>query len=289
MNNKTNEINSIIKLIKNHENLITQYQNEINSIKTSIKNVEIQRREVDENIKKLNTSILENEKLQGSKRALMEKINDRKKFFEDKKTLKSPYDELIQKTNKDLLSSNKSIETLMDNKNYYELLEIATSDEGVRKDLITNIINMLNNTVKVYLEKMGAAYTVMFDQEFDAKFITSTGECSIDDFSSGELRKLEIATIFAIRDILQIQGVLRSNVIVCDEIIDGSICDRTVESIINMVKEESNDKTVFLVSHRYKEENKKIFDNIIKMEKRRDISYIVEDMQQQPQCISLDK
>lgn len=274
-----NEFDGVTKLIQQNESLIVQYQNEIALIKNFIKEMDTKKREINESVKKLNESILENEKVQGSKRILMEKINDRKKIFEDKKNSKSPYDELIEKTNKDLLSSNKSIEILMDNKNYYELLEIATSDEGVRKDLITNIINMLNNKVKIYLERMGAAYTVVFDQEFEGKFITSTGECSINNFSSGEMRKLEISTIFAIRDILQMQGVLRSNVIVCDEIIDGSICDRTVESIISMVKEESSDKTVFLVSHRYKDEKNKTFDNIIKLEKHREISSIVEDKQ----------
>ena len=54
---------------------------------------------------------------------------------------------------------------------YYGAAKQIFSDEGVKQFIIGDIIDALNNHIKTYLMKMGAEFTVYFDNNLYYEFL----------------------------------------------------------------------------------------------------------------------
>ena len=49
------------------------------------------------------------------------------------------------------------------------------SQDTLRKFIIKDLIHLLNNKIKIYLSKLGANYTCIFDEDMNYTFITDGG------------------------------------------------------------------------------------------------------------------
>lgn len=147
---------------------------------------------------------------------------------------------------------------------YLKFAESIVSQDTLRKFIISDLIGLLNNKIKLYLTRLGAKYSVVFDSDMNYTFMTEAGEYEYDNFSSGERARLMIAACFAFRDFMYIRNSLSSNILILDEFIDGAIDSIAIESILDILKDFSQlwKQNIYIVSHR-KEVNNDIFDNII--------------------------
>ena len=89
-----------------------------------------------------------------------------------------------------------------------------------------------------------------------------------------------VALLFAFKDILNSGGNLDSNVLVIDELIDSGIDNYAIQAIVNILQKQMKEKkqTIFLISHKETFDDS-MFDNIIELEKKNDISRIISDPQ----------
>lgn len=309
--NKTNNIDSINRILKNNEIILntvcnlckdnvltklnlTNYNDIINESNKFIElsNIDYNKykdalNKIEEiiNLNQQNKVKVDNIQTQINKyeNLLIEISSNIKNFNKnkiDKLNEQSSYIKLIteykEKQNLNDIQLSKYYKT----KKYLELIEHIVSEEGVKKFIINDLVTVLNNKIKNYLNLTGAFYTCIFDNNFNAEFITATGPCTYENFSTGEKSRINICVLFAFKDMLVELSGINSSIMVIDEFLDNGICQYGVEAIIGIIKQitEKNNQTVFLISHRgdINEEN---FNNIIELEKINGFTKIYKDNQ----------
>jgi DNA repair exonuclease SbcCD ATPase subunit len=191
----------------------------------------------------------------------------------------SSFDDLYDKYNAEKDELYKELSDKLEKRNYLNLMKSILSEDGVKKHIISTLINALNNRIASYLEEMGSEYTVIFDPNFECQFLTTTGECEFNNFSAGEKMRLNHATMFAFQDIISTQGNLKTNILYCDELIDVSVDTVAIDAFLKILRRKSQeDKTIYLISHRQAVSEDE-FDNVIEVKKENGFTEVVSDPQ----------
>jgi len=206
-----------------------------------------------------------------------------KQFSEDIENIKkekNPFKKMIQETDVSLKNITSILDRHYSEKTELEILEHVVSDDGAKKFMIMDLVKVLNTLIRHYLEEMGAQFTLHFNESFDCVFLTNTGECDFSSFSAGERQRINIATLFAFRDILGNNGI-DSNIFVLDEVIDQGIDEYALKAILGILKRsiDEKDQTVYIISHRPETVENGMFDNVIEIIKKHSISTINQDAQ----------
>lgn len=176
-----------------------------------------------------------------------------------------PFKELIAQNMEQLNSYVEVFKGYVTRQQYLQAIQLIVSADGVKKFVIKDLIDILNNRIQFYLKKMNSSYTCIFDGNFDCTFVTETGECSYDNFSTGERARINVAVLFAFREMLFNQGNLVSSILVLDEFLDSGLDEKAVMSLMEILKElkETNQvESIILISHRECVDETD-FDNII--------------------------
>ncbi|MFA5543502.1 MAG: AAA family ATPase [Bacilli bacterium] len=162
----------------------------------------------------------------------------------------NPFSDLIIKAKTELDDANSVMKLKSIEIKRLQLLELASSDAGAKKDLLTDLALLINDLMKHYLTQLGANYSVIFDAGFDFEFITPTGACDIDSFSSGERQRISLATMFSFRDLITGNRIF-SDLCILDECIDSGIDQFGIERIVDSIYQMSlKDNIKFaIVSH----------------------------------------
>jgi hypothetical protein len=193
---------------------------------------------------------------------------------------KSPFAQLLNESTVKQENANKLMKELLIRKKYLDILSFVVDEDGAKKYIIKDLVEVLNSRIHIYLKKMGSTYTCIFDEAFNCEFLTETGPCSYENFSAGEKTRINISVVFAFRDILAGLGTVDSSILVMDEFIDSALDQYAINAIIKMAKEfvEKKGQVVFLISHRecFNEED---FDNVIQIEKHNGFTSVVSDHQ----------
>lgn len=189
---------------------------------------------------------------------------------------KNPYVEMIESQVSQMEDENRFLSESQERYRYLKVAESIVDQENLKKFIIKDLVVLLNNRIKFYLHRLGANFDVEFDDEMNYDFKTSSAATpEFNNFSSGEQARISIATCFAFRDFLSTRSSISSNILVLDEFIDSNVDSQAIENTIQLLKEmsEQNGQNIFLVSHR-KEIDNSVFDNIIQVEKKGNISRI---------------
>lgn len=259
LNIEMSNINVAYKKLSSVINELVDREKVIYNESSTIKNKSIDRKE---QLSKINTDISNN-------KFLLKKIeNETNPYIDTLNNLKIKIDELSNKMsdiNNDAL--------------HLKYVEKLVSPDMIRKLIIKDLIEYLNNRIHLYICRMGAKFTCIFDENLYYRFYTDSGETSYDNFSSGEKMRLSIATSFAFRDFMSIRSCINSNILILDEYLDSNLDSSSITNLMNILKEFSiiNHYDVYIVSHR-KEISDTFFNNIITVEKTDGISKIIREV-----------
>lgn len=154
---------------------------------------------------------------------------------------KNPWLEMLEKSKTDTKERTAELERLGSKHKKLELAESIVSQDTLRKFIIKDLVVLLNNKIKTYLTKLGASFYVVFDENMDYEFVTTSGGCEWGNFSAGERMKIMVATSFAFRDFMSARNGLNANLLVLDEYFDSAIDDLTVESVLSLLREMSSE------------------------------------------------
>lgn len=272
---------------------ISELKNEIDQFKTRLEELSKDRTTNSANYTKLNDAIKTlqntNSDLVKKHNDISTKINTHNNIVNSIKTNISNNSFLLTKLDEDVNPYINSIDTLniklTDLNNtltksnndmiHLKYLEKIISPDMLRKLIIKDLIQYLNARIHLYVSRMGAKFTCIFDENLNYTFHTDTGETTYDNFSSGEKMRLSIATSFAFRDFMSIRSCINSNILVLDEYLDSGLDSSSITNLMNILKGFSiiNKYDVYIVSHR-KEISDTYFNNIITVEKTNGISKI---------------
>lgn len=180
-------------------------------------------------------------------KALKELVANKDKTSEKE----NPFESLLLESEKKVETAKETIQAILDDQRKYDLLANIFDENGVKKHIVSNIVASLNILIKKYLAEMGTDYIVVFDDKFKYTFYTSTGETDFWTFSSGERRRLDMAVMLSLRDILFTNGLV-TNILIVDEVLDSGIDQFALFAILNILKNKTQDADLgcIVISHR---------------------------------------
>ena len=110
------------------------------------------------------------------------------------------------------------------------------------------------------------------DSEFNEEITTPTfDKFSYGNFSEGQKRRVDLALLFTWRYITAIKNSASTNLLICDEILDGSMDEAGHNAFLRIIREELKECNVFVISHRDGIEHR--FDSVIEIEKRGNFTF----------------
>lgn len=232
--------------------------------------------EIYEIIKKDQTKLSE---LTASLRAINYQLNEIQILFE--KTEKQEIQPLKEKMNicieqgKELLKEKQEIS---DNLHYYNIALVLLKDSGIKSKIIKHYLPIMNKVINKYLSEMNFFVQFELDEEFKETIKSRNRDIfSYENFSEGEKRKIDLALLFAWRKISQVKNSLNCNLLIFDEILDGSLDDNATKLLLNILEILDSNSNIFVISHKSKDILQDKFEQNIMFKKQKNFSKISRD------------
>ena len=143
----------------------------------------------------------------------------------------------------------------------HEFWKEAFSMSGIPSMLIDEAIPFMNERIAFYLDQIGGRYQVSFDTVNETKsgeyrdkikinvLDTVTKANSRKQLSGGQVRIVDIATIFTLRDLQSIIQDMSINIILLDEIFD-SLDEANISYVSTLLRKMVNSRSINIISHR---------------------------------------
>lgn len=256
-----------IKQIENINNLITEDNNKVSKLNEAITKTQSKIEKQEEENKIISKYKNDLNKLVPAVKVLQTEIKRIKQQLKDSKENKNnPFLEMIIKTEEELNRLTEQTSTYHTNLKHLDILKEVCSENGVKSFIIKDIVKLLNSLIQKYLNEIGAEYLVYFDESFEFKFVTMTGECEYTNFSAGERQRIQIATLFAFRDLI-LNGKITANIFIIDEFLDSAIDSICIKNVLEILykKVTEQHQNIFIISHRQETTEQHIFNNIIEV------------------------
>lgn len=164
-----------------------------------------------------------------------------------------PIKELISSAEKEKEASGKTISGLQKTLSKLDIARFILSEEGVRAYIIKKLLDLLNFRVKYYLSKMNSQYSLSFNEVFEDEIKNKNNfPIAYGNLSGAEGKMLDLACIWAFKDILKLQGSVEYNISFYDEILDSSLDAKNSEIICNILNEfaQKEKQSIYLISHK---------------------------------------
>jgi DNA repair exonuclease SbcCD ATPase subunit len=234
------QFNTITKEILKLTNDISQNNIKISGYQRQIRDLESEVQTITKQLENRNT---EHEKLES---------------FKD--NLKITYDSLASK--KDTI-------------NYYDFSYSLLKDGGVKSKIIKKYLPLINQQVNRYLQMMDFYINFEFDAEFN-EYIKSPihEDFSYASFSEGEKARIDLSLLFAWREVARLKNSANCNILLFDEVFDGSLDGFGADEFLKIVKYVVKDTNIFVISHKQDLQDK--FDRTLIFEKIKGFSTIKE-------------
>lgn len=150
---------------------------------------------------------------------------------------------------------------------YYEFVANLLKDGGVKTVIINKYLPLINQKINEYLRMMDLYVNFTLDGEFNETILTPTFEnFSYGNFSEGQKQRINLALTFGLMSVAAMKNSVNTNLLILDEILDGSMDAEGISLFLNIIRQEMKNKNIFMISHRDNLDSK--FDKIIKFEKR---------------------
>lgn len=222
--------------------------------------------EISQEISSLNQTISQNQsrmnQYSGLITEIQNEINDLQKvddLQEENAKLEYFYEELHAVKN-EIIQTKEASE-------YYEFVGNILKDGGVKTVIINKYLPLINQKINEYLKMMELYVNFTLDGEFNETILTPTFEnFSYGNFSEGQKQRINLALTFGLMSVAALKNSVNTNLLILDEILDGSMDAEGISLFLNIIRQEMKNKNIFMISHRDNLDSK--FDKIIKFEKR---------------------
>ena len=241
ISDKTSKSDKYVEAMADLSDKILHYKNdlaghmelvdEINETNTKIRNLEVNIEYLTKDIQRISE---DNIKL------TEEKQNNIKKNKEE-------YSALVG----DHLKLTDERDTLLENQHQHSIAAILLKDDGIKTKIIKHYLPAMNKLINKYLHLMDFYVTYTLDENFGEVIKQANKESfSYASFSEGEKLRIDLAILFAWREIAKAKNSTNTNLLILDEIFDSSLDGNGIEDFIGILNTISENTNVFIISHR---------------------------------------
>ena len=215
-NDRIEEIQKIVKHIQSHNNEIVKHNSTISSVNTYI------------------TKIQKEIEVLSTLRESIETENVKLKEFKEELSI------LIIKQ-KELLTE----------KQYLEYAGNLLKDTGIKTRIIKQYLPVMNKLINKYLTAMDFFVNFNIDENFEETIKSRhRDDFAYSNFSEGEKQKIDLALLFTWRQIAKMKNSTNTNLLILDEVFDSSLDTASVDLLMTLLRELSNETNVFVISHK---------------------------------------
>jgi DNA repair exonuclease SbcCD ATPase subunit len=158
---------------------------------------------------------------------------------------------------------------------YYDFAYSLLKDDGVKTKIIKKYLPFINQQVNRYLQMMDFYINFHLDEEFNETVKSPIHEdFSYSSFSEGEKARIDLALLFAWREVARVKNSVNCNILLFDEVFDSSLDGFGADEFLKIIKYVVKDINVFVISHKADLQDK--FDSTTKFEKKNGFSYKIE-------------
>lgn len=161
---------------------------------------------------------------------------------------------------------------LSDDKETLLVVGTMLKDGGIKTRIIKQYVPIMNKLINKYLAAMEFFVDFQLDENFNEKILSRfRDEFSYASFSEGEKLRIDLALMFTWRSVSRLRNSVTTNLLIMDEVLDGSLDQAGTDEFLKIVNELTADSNVFIISHKGDVLQDK-FDHTIKFEKKKNFS-----------------
>jgi len=171
----------------------------------------------------------------------------------------------LQETYNNLASQKEKI-------SYYDFTYGLLKDGGVKTKIIKKYLPLINQQVNKYLQLMEFYINFKLDEEFNETIESPIHEdFSYSSFSEGEKSRIDLALIFAWREVARFKNSVNTNLMLFDEVFDSSLDTFGTDEFLKIIRFIVKGANIFVISHKGGMEDK--FENCLKFDKIKGFSF----------------
>ena len=151
----------------------------------------------------------------------------------------------------------------------YSLLK----DGGVKSKIIKKYLPLINKQVNRYLQMMDFYISFHLDEEFGETIQSPVHDkFTYSSFSEGEKMRIDLALLFAWREVARFKNSANTNLLILDEVFDSSLDTVGTDEFTKIIRFVIQDSNTFVISHKADMLDK--FNNVIEFSKKGGFSYM---------------
>ena len=133
----------------------------------------------------------------------------------------------------------------------YEICISLLKDSGIKSKIIKHYLPVVNKVINKFLKSMNFYTQFELDEEFN-EIIKSRfrDKFSYMSFSEGEKLRIDLALLFAWREVAKLKNSANCNLLILDEIFDSSLDSIGTEELMKTLHSVGLNGTVYIISHR---------------------------------------
>lgn len=167
-------------------------------------------------------------------------------------------------------------EALGKQRNTLEMASILLKDTGIKTKIIRQYVPVINKLINKYLASMDFFVNFELNENFEETLKSRfRDEFSYASFSEGEKSRIDLALLFTWRAISKLRNSASTNLLILDEVFDGSLDSQGNEELLKIIKTLTEGNNVFVISHKTDAYIDK-FERSLKFEKQKNFSRMVE-------------
>ena len=134
---------------------------------------------------------------------------------------------------------------------YNNVMSEMLRDTGIKTKVIKEYLPIINKLVNQYLQTLDFFVHFNLDEAFVETIRSRHRDSfSYDSFSEGEKQRIDLALLFAWRQIAKMKNSVATNLLVLDETFDSSLDHDGVENLMKILNTLDTDTNVFVISHK---------------------------------------
>jgi len=149
----------------------------------------------------------------------------------------------------ELLSVSEEKGRIFDHQLVLSDINSLLKDDGIKAIIINKYIPVLNALISKNLETLNFPCKFVFDKDFN-EIIKSRGRdiFTYNSFSEGEKIRIDIALLFAFKELAQMKNSLNTNLLILDEADQGNLDSEGVAGFLNLIQRQEK-SNIFIISH----------------------------------------
>lgn len=252
------------------ENGLTQLAEKHSALHAQIQELMVLDKQYDELMTQVSHESLKIKMYHDQINAILKEISDTKKDNQDTGDVKIADLELELQTKTELYNE------LQEDKLVLSAAAVMLKDGGIKTKIVNQYVPIINKLINKYLSEFDLFVEFNLDEQFN-EVIKSRhrDEFSYASFSEGEKQKIDLAILFTWRAVAKLRNSLNTNLLILDEVMDGSLDSEGLDSLQRLLATKEN-TSIFVISHRPELKEKTIFNKVFSFTKHKNFSKMEE-------------